>query len=224
MCASVRAYSARPRSARVIYEKKRDYCGDYEPDDKSDTAAPCQFPLLFFRELAYLSPRFRSLFDSGTYRGTESNSHADPYGAILQCRSESDARACADRDAYPDVLSRVFLLHVCSVARKRAVLRAGVDTGIVHVHGRRYQCSMRARVYIAGILLGLIVPVLGIFIGLQVSTTLGTILAFPAIALAFITGVPLGMWHPALFGVAALLSVALWIAICAVADSFFRKR
>ena len=82
---------------------------------------------------------------------------------------------------------------------------------------------MRKRIYILGIALGLIVPYIGIFAGLQVSVTLGNILAFPIITVAYVTGTPFGMWHPALWLLAAVLSIVVWTVIVAIVDRLLKK-
>lgn len=82
---------------------------------------------------------------------------------------------------------------------------------------------MRKRVYILGILLGLLSPVIGIFLGLQVSTTLGNMFAFPVIALVFLTGSPFGEWHLGLTLAAAVLSIVIWTGIFAALDRLLRR-
>lgn len=82
---------------------------------------------------------------------------------------------------------------------------------------------MSKKALIWGGLFGLVAPFVGIFFGLQVSTTLGNILAFPVIVLAYVTGTPLGMWHPALMFAAVALSVVLFALIFALAAKLFRK-
>ncbi len=72
---------------------------------------------------------------------------------------------------------------------------------------------MKKSHYIAGILLGLLTPVAGIFIGLQISTTFGTILAWPLVLMSFLTGIPFGMWSPLLWLVAMILSVIVWTLV-----------
>lgn len=77
---------------------------------------------------------------------------------------------------------------------------------------------MNKRIYLLGAVLGLVMPVVGVFFGLQVSTTLGNILAFPVIAIAAFTDMPFGTWHAGLWIIAMLLSVLAWTLIVALID------
>ena len=70
---------------------------------------------------------------------------------------------------------------------------------------------MRRKTIVVGSVLGLVSPSVGVFLGLQVSTTLGNVFAFPFVAVAYISGVPMGMWPSWLLVLAVLLSIALWI-------------
>jgi hypothetical protein len=72
---------------------------------------------------------------------------------------------------------------------------------------------MKKKTYIFGILFGVLVPFIGIFVGLQISTTLGNILTFPVVAVSFITGTPFGMWNPTMWLLATVFSIAIWTAI-----------
>lgn len=76
---------------------------------------------------------------------------------------------------------------------------------------------------VLGVLFGLVVPFLGVFLGLQVSTALGNILAFPVIAIVYITDTPFGMWSGWQFAVAAVLSVVLWTAFFALIGKLFGR-
>ena len=69
------------------------------------------------------------------------------------------------------------------------------------------------KVYILGIILGLAMPIVGVFLGLQISTTLGNIFALPIIAIVLVTGLPFGAWHSLLWFVAFGLSIAVWTAL-----------
>ncbi len=82
---------------------------------------------------------------------------------------------------------------------------------------------MKTTTYLLGIVLGLVVPYIGIFAGLQVSTLLGNILAFPLIAVSYITGEPFGMWGAPLWIFAILLSIIIWTAIVHGIDSLVKK-
>ena len=85
-----------------------------------------------------------------------------------------------------------------------------------------YTRNMRMRVAILGVLFGLLMPAVGIFVGLQVSTTLGNVLAFPVIAVVSITGVPFGMWSAWHILIAALLSICIWTVIFSLLDKLLR--
>lgn len=64
-----------------------------------------------------------------------------------------------------------------------------------------------------GLVLGIIVPFIGVFAGLQISATLGNILAFPLVAVAYASGVPFGEWGIMLFLTAAIFSIGIWTGI-----------
>lgn len=83
---------------------------------------------------------------------------------------------------------------------------------------------MRKRVVVLGIVLGILVPHIGVFVGLQVSTMLGNILAFPLITISFITDTPFGMWSPALWILAVVVSIVVWTVIIAVIDNLIRRK
>jgi ABC-type dipeptide/oligopeptide/nickel transport system permease subunit len=72
---------------------------------------------------------------------------------------------------------------------------------------------------IAGGIFGLVAPFIGMFFGLQVSTVLGNILAFPVIALVYITGTPFGFWGGGLYVLAITLSIVAWALIFGVAST-----
>lgn len=82
---------------------------------------------------------------------------------------------------------------------------------------------MRKRVYVLGIVLGLLAPIVGVFLGLQVSTFLSNVFAFPIIAVAMITGTPFGMWSPFFWVVGFVLSIIVWTGIVAVFDKCIKK-
>jgi hypothetical protein len=82
---------------------------------------------------------------------------------------------------------------------------------------------MNKKAFIWGGLFGLIAPFIGIFLGLQVSTLLGNIFAFPLIGIAYMTGQPFGMWHPALMIGAAILSIVVWALIFGIIARLFRR-
>ena len=87
-----------------------------------------------------------------------------------------------------------------------------------------YGVVMSKKALIIGGVFGLISPFIGIFMGLQVSTILGNIFAFPVIGLAYATGQPFGMWHPTLMVVAVILSVIVWALIFAVVARLFMRQ
>lgn len=72
---------------------------------------------------------------------------------------------------------------------------------------------MSKKAIIGGAIFGLIAPFVGIFLGLQVSTILGNILAFPIIGVSAVVGVPFGLWP--LWGMigALLLSIVVWALV-----------
>jgi hypothetical protein len=69
------------------------------------------------------------------------------------------------------------------------------------------------RYYFGGILLGLVVPYLGLFFGLQVSTTLGNILAWPLLLVAAVSATPIGMFSGLHWLFAITLSCAFWTSV-----------
>lgn len=78
--------------------------------------------------------------------------------------------------------------------------------------------------YIVGIVLGLLSPVIGVFLGLQVSTWLGNVFAFPFIAVSFVSGVPLGMWNPVMWALGFLFSIAIWVMIVFIYKKLTKKK
>ncbi len=87
---------------------------------------------------------------------------------------------------------------------------------------------MRKRVYILGLVVGIIAPVLGLFVGLQVSPVLGSILVAPLFLLSLITGDSLGgpggFMQSAISIVGILISIGLWTAVFALVDKFVQKK
>ena len=79
-----------------------------------------------------------------------------------------------------------------------------------------YTCFMNKKALVWGGIFGLVAPFVGIFFGLQISVVLGNILAFPVIALVYVTGTPFGMWSPILTITAVVLSVVAWALIFGV--------
>ena len=69
---------------------------------------------------------------------------------------------------------------------------------------------MRNKLFIYGAIFGLIIPIIGLFIGLQVHPVLGDILMFPFILLSKFTQEPFGNWSIILKGVGFLISMLFW--------------
>lgn len=83
---------------------------------------------------------------------------------------------------------------------------------------------MNKKALIGGAVFGLVAPFVGIFIGLQISTVLGNVLAFPVVGLAYLTGEPFGIWGSGMMIFAVALSIALWAIIFgAISMAFARK-
>ena len=78
------------------------------------------------------------------------------------------------------------------------------------------------RTYILGIFLGIVTPIIGLFAGLQISTTLGNILAFPLLVVSYVSSVPIGMWPWPLWVIGAVLSIALWTSIVGLYKAIFK--
>lgn len=83
---------------------------------------------------------------------------------------------------------------------------------------------MNKKALIGGAVFGLLAPFVGIFFGLQISTVVGNILAFPVVGLAYVTGHPFGMWGPGLMAGALGLSLVLWAVIFGLIAMLFRRR
>jgi len=83
---------------------------------------------------------------------------------------------------------------------------------------------VRKRVYILGIIIGIITPISGLFVGLQVSPVLGNILTAPLILLSLITGDALGNLSGVMRIVGILISIVLWTAIFALIDKLMQKK
>lgn len=64
-----------------------------------------------------------------------------------------------------------------------------------------------------GFLAGPILTYLGLFMGLQVSSMVGTILAFPFIAMSMLLGKPIGAFSGLAMTLGLLLSCLLWSGI-----------
>lgn len=66
---------------------------------------------------------------------------------------------------------------------------------------------------LAGFVFGLIAPVIGLFIGLQVSTAVGNLLTFPIIGVSILLDVPFGLMSTAVRLGAWLFSGIVWAVI-----------
>ena len=71
---------------------------------------------------------------------------------------------------------------------------------------------------------GIIAPFAGIFFGLQVSSVVGNVLAFPVVALVYLTGTPFGMWDSWQLVVALTASVVIWAFIFGFAAKLLAQR
>ena len=83
---------------------------------------------------------------------------------------------------------------------------------------------MRKRVYVLGIIVGIIAPIFGLFLGLQAPPILGTILTAPLILLTIVTGDALGNLSGLMRIVGILISIGLWTAIFALIDKLVQKK
>ena len=77
---------------------------------------------------------------------------------------------------------------------------------------------------ILGFLLGVVTPLLGVFLGLQVSPLLGTIFAFPLIAASWLVGEPFGNLSHWISASALLAFGLIWSFIFVSAAKVLRRR
>ena len=82
---------------------------------------------------------------------------------------------------------------------------------------------MSKKALVWGGVFGLIAPFIGIFLGLQVSTLAGNILAFPIIGLSYLTGEPFGFWSTGTMVGAFAFSVVVWALIFALLARLFTR-
>ena len=61
-----------------------------------------------------------------------------------------------------------------------------------------------------GALFGVIAPILGLFVGLQIVPFLGTILLFPSVLISKVNGQPLGEFSTSLMVLSFILSIIVW--------------
>jgi phosphotransferase system glucose/maltose/N-acetylglucosamine-specific IIC component len=73
-------------------------------------------------------------------------------------------------------------------------------------------------------LIGLILPFLGLFVGLQVSPWLANILMFPIIAVSALMDLPLGEMPSWMWVGMLLLSGIVWAALLSVPGYFLNKK
>ncbi len=83
---------------------------------------------------------------------------------------------------------------------------------------------MNKRILTIGFLLGLIFPFIGIFLGLQVSTTLGNVFAFPFVLGAMISGIPFGEWSTLVQILVLVGSGLIWAAVFSLVSLLFTRR
>lgn len=67
-----------------------------------------------------------------------------------------------------------------------------------------------SKAFIYGAIFGLIAPMIGLFVGLQLSTFLGNILMFPFYIIGLFTEEPFGNWSMAMRVLGVLLSMITW--------------
>ena len=83
---------------------------------------------------------------------------------------------------------------------------------------------MKKKTLVWGAAFGLVAPLVGIFVGLQVSVWLGNILAFPLVGLSYLTGQPFGMWSVWMLLLSLGLSMAAWALIFGVVARLGSRR
>ena len=83
---------------------------------------------------------------------------------------------------------------------------------------------MSKKALIIGSVWGLIAPFIGIFFGLQVSTTVGNLLAFPVIGLVYITGQPFGTWGVGYMVLAVTVSIVIWAILFGLVATLFKRQ
>ena len=68
---------------------------------------------------------------------------------------------------------------------------------------------------LAGLITGFLMPLFGLFIGLQVSPILGTLILGPALLPTLLSGTPLGLLPPLVRLLALFMSMLFWAAFFA---------
>lgn len=82
---------------------------------------------------------------------------------------------------------------------------------------------MNKKALIWGGVVGLAAPIVGLFVGLQVSPAVANVLLFPIIGLSFVVGTPFGMWSPALMLVGLALSVVVWALLFGIVAMLLKR-
>lgn len=83
---------------------------------------------------------------------------------------------------------------------------------------------MKRSLLIFGALFGLLAPFLGLFIGLQVSPALGTILIFPFILASGIFDIPVGHFSAPVWAALIVVSSICWAIIFAAFGLLWKNR
>lgn len=74
-----------------------------------------------------------------------------------------------------------------------------------------------------GAAFGLIIPLVGLFLGLQVSVAVGSVFAFPIVLVAILTGTPFATWSASYFIGAFALSAVIWAMVFGIAAKLFNR-
>jgi hypothetical protein len=82
---------------------------------------------------------------------------------------------------------------------------------------------MNKKALVWGAMFGLIAPVVGLFVGLQISPIVANVLMFPIIGLSAVLGTPFGMWSPSLMLASVILSIAAWALAFALVGKLLGK-
>ena len=69
------------------------------------------------------------------------------------------------------------------------------------------------KAYVLAAIMGVCMPIAGVFLGLQVSTLLGNIFAHPLLLVSIITGEPIGSFSAFWWVIAVALSIFEWILL-----------
>ncbi len=86
----------------------------------------------------------------------------------------------------------------------------------------RYDAGMSKKALIWGGVSGLVAPVVGLFVGLQVSPMLANVLMFPIIGLAAVSGGSFGQ-NPSVFLVGIVLSVVVWALVFGIVAKLLKR-